>query len=295
VLFPSWLPHRAALLSECARRRWALHRKYVVPFEDLNLFPGAVDISAGKWRGLSGISVAVRPQHERRKYLRDGWLYKFAGYGRYGAAKLARAEALCSFIPETGRLQNGFLASRWLSQAHLPAYPPTEAFLDHAARYLTSIRHEFATGEPVAFDPLAEMIAVNVPAAPDPSQWRSAVLDGRSVALDARMFPHEWLETEHGYFKTDALDHCDDHFFPGPQDTAWDIAGFITEFGLEAEGEAYFLDRYQRESGDIGVRTRLPFYRLAYLAFRLGYADMAGEEFRCERARYQQLLEAGYG
>jgi len=244
---------------------------------------------------LRGISVAVQPQHERRKYLREGRLYKFAGYGRYGAAKLARAEDLRSFIPKTGRLQNGFLASRWLSQAHLPACPPTQAFLDHAARYLAFIRHEFPTGEPVAFEALAEMIAVNVPAAPDLRQWRSAVLDGRSVALDARMFPHEWLETEHGYLKADALDHCDDHFFPGPQDTSWDIAGFITEFGLEANSKAYFLDRYQRESGDSSVRARLPFYRLAYLAFRLGYAEMAGAEFHHERARYQRLLEAEYG
>ncbi|MBZ5585043.1 MAG: hypothetical protein LAQ30_23105, partial [Acidobacteriia bacterium] len=60
------------------------------------------------------------------------------------------------------------------------------------------------------------MIAVNVPHAPDVSGWRAAVEDGAAIALDGRMLRHEWLETARGYMKADALDHHDDHFFPGP-------------------------------------------------------------------------------
>ena len=45
-----------------------------------------------------------------------------------------------------------------------------------------------------------------------------------ACAMDNRMFPHEWLATRRSYIKTDGTDHHDDHFYPGPQDIAWDLA-----------------------------------------------------------------------
>jgi hypothetical protein len=295
VLFPSWLADASVLISETARMRWALHRKYCVDVEDLNLFAGAKDVGAGKWRGPND-AVAVQPQHERRKYLDGARLYKFAGYGRYGRAALERAEVLRGWIPCCTGLSRGFLSMEWVA-----GQPPgaSAGFLDHAARYLAYIRREFSTGEPVAFEPLAEMISSNAPGAPDPSRWRTAVLDGRVVALDGRMLPHEWIETADGYRKADALDHHDDHFFPGPQDTAWDVAALMVEFGLDAQAQRYFLECYERASGDRGICARLPFYRLAYLACRFAYCDLAmralagtedGARFGRDRTAYQELL-----
>jgi hypothetical protein len=308
VLFPSWVPDGSGFVSETARARWRLHEKFCVDFEDLDLFPGTRDIGGGKWRLLADIPVAAHPQHERRKYLNRKYLYKFAGYGHYGSEALERAGALFGWVPSCNELRRGFLSIEWvpgrnLSQS-LRSPHRGESFLKHAARYLTHIRREFATGEPVGFEPLAELIAVNAPEAPETGGWRSAVLDGRAVALDGRMFPHEWIEAPHGYLKTDALDHHDDHFFPGPQDTAWDIAASIIEFHLNAPAEEYFVECYERESQDRGIRARLPFYRLAYLAFRFGYTDVAmhtlegtedGVRFSKDRARYRSLLELSHG
>jgi hypothetical protein len=110
------------------------------------------------------------------------------------------------------------------------------------------------------------MIEVNAERA-----WPGGLPEGRAVALDGRMLPQEWLQTAEGFVKTDALDHHDDHFYPGPQDIAWDPAACGVEFHCEER----LLECYTRESGDHGVAGRLPFYRAAYLAFRLGYCDMA--------------------
>jgi hypothetical protein len=298
VILPAWLPDGEGFVSETARERWRRHRKFHAGFDELARFPGARNLSAGAWRELRGTWPAVQPQHERLKYLDGERLYKFVGYGRYGRAKEERARVLRGFVPPVEGLADGFLAGRWVPGC--PARPSRE-LIEHAAAYLAFVRREFQTGDAPAYEPLAEMIAVNVPHAPDPSRWRSAVAGGLAAALDARMLPHEWLETADGFVKTDALEHHDDHFFPGPQDTAWDLAAFALEFALDGAGEDALLESYSRRSGDRSVRARLPFYRLAYLSFRLGYSDLAvqalgdspdGARFHRERARYAALVES---
>src|SRR5207237_6607621 len=100
--------------------------------------------------------------------------------------------------------------------------------------------------------------------------FRARVMDRPGVALDGRMQPHEWLATGADLLKLDGLDHHCDHFYPGRQDMAWDLAGAILEFGLGAQASQRLLARYRVFSGDGGAKDCLPFYRAAYLAFRLG-------------------------
>jgi hypothetical protein len=131
--------------------------------------------------------------------------------------------------------------------------------------------------------------------------------DVPAVAVDGRMLPHEWLRTPHGILKTDAVDHHDDHFFPGPQDIAWDVAGFVSEFGLAEKAARGFTGEVAALSGDRSLRARLPFYRIAYLAYRVGYASMAARTLGPSRdgtrmaalvRRYRQQLRlaiAGLG
>src|SRR5262249_51886436 len=159
-------------------------------------------------------------------------LFKFAGYGRYGREKLERARRLQQFTSPATGLERGFLEMPWIEG--LPV-APSVAFLDHVARYLAFLRREFTTGAAADTRTLAEMIEVNSGRA-----WNRPLPDAPAVALDGRMLPHEWIETRAGFVKTDALDHCDDHFFPGPQDIAWDLAAFSIEFG----GGEYLVERY---------------------------------------------------
>ncbi len=297
VFFPSWDSDGEALLSSKGRDRWRRHRRYCGAFEELGLFEGATDLSGGKWREIYGLWPAVNPQHERRKYLRGGGLHKFAGYGRYGREKLERAGRLNGFTPQPCGLERGFMETKW--EQGRPA-PLNDAFVRYAAGYLALLRREFTLQRPPCFETLANMISVNMPEAPDMAPWRGPVSDGAAVALDARMFPHEWLETETGFLKLDALEHHDDHFLPGPQDIAWDIAGFAVEHDLDPSGTELLVRSYCERSGDHGISARLPFYRLAYLAFRLGYSDLAvtalgetadGGRFRALRERYRMQLD----
>jgi hypothetical protein len=121
-------------------------------------------------------------------------------------------------------------------------------------------------------DGVREMIRVNAGLDLDPPEEET-------VEIDGRMLPHEWIETPDGWIKTDAIDHHDDHFFPGCQPIAWDRAGASVEFGL--------IDRAE------------DFWSKAYLAWRIGLTTTAaqtlgdsadGRRFSILRDRYRRLL-----
>jgi hypothetical protein len=285
VFFPSWDADGSSLRSEEARERWPRHRRYVTGFEETVLpqLGDVRDLSGGKWREISNASPAVQPQHERRKYLRGDTLLKFSGLGRIGCRKLPRARLLADagYSPQPLGLENGFLCTRWE-----PGTPVSNASPQLIARmrdYIDFVGSKFAVEGRIPFDALQRMIEVNTGRAP--SVERSIIEDATLVAVDGRMLPHEWIATAGGFLKTDALDHHDDHFFPGCQDIAWDMAGAEVEFGLPA--------------GVFGKNPRLPFYRIAYCAWRLGYARLAeqalgdepdGVRFRQLAERYQSLV-----
>lgn len=300
VLFPSWDPGGAAFVSERARLRWPSHRKYVRSFEDLGLFANARDLSGGAWRACFWETdvrrPAAQPQHERRKYLLDGRLWKFAGLGRFGRRALERARMLAGegFAPPVAGLENGFLVTEWVPGRPLAPGEVTPQLIDAMARYLAFLRRAFPCAREVTHARLAEMVRYNAGV-----DLRLDCPDAPACGIDNRMFPHEWLLTPSGYLKTDGVEHHDDHFFPGPQDIAWDLAAAEIEFAMTpAEAEA-LAARYAALSGDRSIRARIPFHRLAWLAFRLGYCEMAAgalghgpdaARFRELRARYAALL-----
>ena len=220
VFLPSWEPDVGALLSETARRRWRassqVHRRISKSWASSKMPPISPAANGG---GCAVFAPAVQPQHERRKYLRGDRLYKFAGYGRYGREKLARAERLAGWIPPVLGLERGFLVHA-LGRRPVRARDAGVHRARCANTWRTSAR-EFQTGDAADVASLAALIEENTGRA-----WPGRLPEGRAVALDGRMLPHEWLETPAGYVKTDALDHHDDHFFPGPQDIAWDVAAF---------------------------------------------------------------------
>ena len=102
------------------------------------------------------------------------------------------------------------------------------------------------------------------------------------------MMPHEWLRDRDGrLWKTDAASHGDDHFYPGPTDIAWDLAGTIVEWRMREPAAEAFLGRYRWLSGD-DARARVPFFVSAYSAFRLGFCRMAARACPDERERLTQ-------
>lgn len=289
VFMPSWIPAGDQFVCEPARAVWRRHDKYAVEPES----GGCIDISAGKWRsifyGHESEYPPVQPQHEARKYLcssPNGTAFKkFAGLGLYGEMKLHAARTLsgAGFCPPVLGLEDGYLMTKFVPGQPLSASTTDPQLLETMARYLAFRARAFAASESTPLEELAHMLQFNSGLTirpPDSTQ---------GVVTDGRMLPHEWIATPTGYLKTDALDHGDNHFYPGPTDIAWDVAGAITEFNLDQQEREYLVSQYTRVSGDRNIRSRLPFFTAAYLAFRMGYARM--NHFTKQAEYYRGLLE----
>ena len=322
VLFPSVVPHASRLRSPEARSRWSRHRKLQVGFESRRevLAPGltqARDLSGGLWRQVLAPDSGrppVAPQHERRKYLSpDGAVvFRYAGLGRSGHARLARAEALANagFTAEPKSFADGFLGTAFVPGQSLHRARRSPEAIANAVRYLGWLGRNAQTGEAVAGDELQPMIRRNVELSLGQSgsdrlsgldAWRVRLAGVPRVAIDGRLSPHEWIRSRDGrLYKADALDHHDDHFLPGATDLAWDVAGLAIEWGLtEADGRD-FAQAVASEAGDPALTQRLPYYETAYLAFRTGWAQLAaesmvesGDRSRLERyvLRYRAALD----
>jgi hypothetical protein len=333
VLLPAHAPQLERLVSESARARFRRHRCVVEPFERVWLASGRlaaafgaaalVDASGGLWRRLAyaseGECPAAHPGHERRKYLclpRRSWkageptLVKFEGLARYGRAARERARRLAAagFGPQPRRLRHGFLETDWLGGRPLAAGDYGPRVRDRIAAYVAHLARTESGAGPVPFEALAALIRVNSEETIGPDarplvarllRSETLVRAGAAIAVDGRMLPHEWVECGGRLLKTDALDHHHDHWFPGCQDVAWDVAGASVEFGLDPSAERDLVAACARALAQDELAQRVPFHRAAYLAFRAGYSAFAasslgaspdGRRFAALRERYRAAL-----
>jgi hypothetical protein len=297
ILFPSSNPDGAAFRSAYAQAVWHEHRRYWASarearcsVQDATGEPNGIDISGGAWRHVFWPHMdtvpAVQPQHEViKQWLPDSrTIVRFAGLGRYGEAKLRRARALS----EAGlgvapiRLESGYL--------HLPFIEATswgqacDALIGTVAHHCAFVTRSFPSRRSPSIDMLFDLVVTNLRegcgdsvAVPSLEEYRSLLEAAPTAAIDGRMLPHEWLRVDRHFLKVDALDHSQDHFFPGTQDAGWDLAAVAFEFGLDESGRVRLLQTYADLSGDAEINQRMRFYDIAYPAFRLGYATMAAE------------------
>jgi len=286
----------------------------------------ARDLSGGAWRQLHYASQDEWPATvlawERRKYLvsaaGERFLVKFAGLGRIGEDKLAIARSLHGdkLVPEPIGLAHGFLVERWCDNA---------APLRCDDRPLAEIAHYVGTrarllpatsGSGATVDELVTMMRRNISLefgdelarAVDPWSARAADLQRRIVRVrtDNKLDRKEWLRSGAGaLIKTDALDHHQAHDLVGCQDVAWDVAGAMIEIDVSQNESAAFIAAVENAAGREVDLDLLRFYRVAYLAFRLGHARLGmatitdgaeRQRLRCHGDRYaaelQHLLES---
>jgi hypothetical protein len=320
ILCPSWDAPVAALRSVRARAVWTRHRRFVASFESTWIATGRLgaarameDLSAGLWRPrVFGVDSrrwpAVHPQHERRKYLEDGRrLLRFAGLGRHGRARLARAHALAEagFGARTLGLRHGFLEQDWVD-GHACRTLRGRAAADRIARYLAVLRRSYATSRAARVGDLIEMMRHNLAEAKRP--WGAPLerltacanrFDEPEVEVDGRLLPQEWIAAHGTLVKVDALDHHADDFLPGCRDAAWDVAGALVEADFDRADRQHLVCTYAKCAGDRTVAHRLPFYLAAYSAYRLGYVSLAahtlgetpdGWRFRRAARRYRRWI-----
>jgi hypothetical protein len=300
-------PDVQSLRAPDAARRWRRYHWQCVTSRFYEKFRGFRFFGADDWRARHFSEhewPACWTQMERLKFLsaREDTLYKFEGLGRFGREVRARskrlAEAGFGATPENAG--EGMSAYPYIVGRPLCPTGLTPEILDRIAKYCAYRRSFHVAGS--ARQQLPEMLAFNL----EQEFGVSAVFDlellvcGCPIVADGRMQTHEWMRALDGrLIKLDSSTHGDDHFFPGPTDIAWDLAGAIVEWRMNRDATEHLVRNYRRLAGD-DPGSRLPTYLLAYSVFRMGYCKMAAEAEkgtaeagRLERSyrHYRQLVE----
>jgi hypothetical protein len=283
VLVSSHAPNIDALCATDAVRRWQRYTCIAVAAEARRPARAVTFIGGGHWRshliGNEGEWPTSWTSLERLKYLSPTdhdarRFFKFAGLGHYGDVVFERERkvAAAGFAPMPVMESDGFVSYPWISARPLSARNLSPEVLVRLAEYCAFRVRTFSV-ELSDLRLLQEMANHNL----DELGLDCTVelrLE-RPVIADGKMQPHEWLvSTEGKLVKTDSGSHGDDHFFPGPTDIAWDLAGAIVEWQMNDEQIAEFLDTYHRASGD-DARARINDFTRAYAVFRSAYCLMA--------------------
>ena len=217
---------------------------------------------------------------------RDGrTLFRFEGLGHYGEAVGARTEVLAEagFAPRHLGNRRGFGESELPPGRLLTPGDLSPELLARMAGYL-ALRATALGSDSAQSSELETMLRRNwqLEFGEELGGAESRLRAERVVVCDGRMMPHAWLRSSRGeLLKLDAGSHGDNHFFPGPCDIAWDVAGAIVEWKLEGEARERFVGEYARRSGD-AIAERLEPYLLAYTVFRMGWSRMAAAAMQGE-------------
>lgn len=204
-----------------------------------------------------------------------GTIWKFDGLGRAGDAVRERANILseADFGPRVLGELNGFTQYQFVAGRPLSTEDLDDAVLRRVADYI-AFRAEFRSGV-CDSSPLEEMTRHNVMQLLDLELGEFHLALEQPTICDARLMPHEWLRTADGLLiKTDGVMHGDGHFFPGPCDLAWDLAGALVEWRMDPATAEKFIASLERKLRK-HIRLRVDAYLLAYCAFHTAYAKMA--------------------
>lgn len=280
LLLCSYEPDAAALCAPDALRRWLRYRVAAAGMTSRIPDDAGEGLSGGCWRSKflahGATWPAAWPQMERVKYLsRDSkQLLKFDGHGEYGERIRDRNVALAASgfgAPYAGQTI-GFGRHVLLNGRMGRGSDVTPQLLARMAEYCVWRAEEFPSRDAATHE-LETMARVNFERqfGAEPDLHLELV---RPTLTDSRMQPHEWFHNTDGrWLKLDAVMHGDDHFFPGPCDIAWDLAGVIVEWELDEETREFFLKSYMGITGD-DVMRRIHGYEIAYAVFRMAWSRM---------------------
>ena len=289
------------LCADDAAKRWRCVRFVSTAPSVGSRFQNFPYLGGGNWRMHSYNDEEDWPeswtQMERLKFLSPDrrQFFKFEGMGPLGSEVRERAFSLAEhgFSPAVADAGDGFLCYRTVKGRNLRKQDVSPSVLERIASYCSFRVSNFSCASPSNSE-LGNMLEFNVQQEfgqklrLDPVQLGST----NPVLVDGRMQPFEWIASSQGeLLKTDAISHGDNHFFPGPCDIAWDLAGAMVEWDLSSEASEFLLRRFKQLSG-MDVVQRLDAYKLAYCVFRLGFCKMAASTVL--GSREESRLEVAY-
>lgn len=303
TLICSYEPRVDLLHAPDASQRWRKFHWVAVPGELRLPSRAQVYIGGGDWRSLFLRNENCWPaswvNFERVKYLSSGRddprFFKFLGFGHYGRQVAERESTIAAagFGPEPRIECHGFASYPLLAGRPMLATDLSESVLARLAAYCAFRAQAFRT-DAADLRTLHEMAEHN---------FQELRFEGppaleleRPALVDGRMQPHEWILTTDGQMmKTDSGIHGDDHFLPGATDIAWDLAGSIIEWKMNAPDTDAFLKMYHRASGD-DARKRIQGYLKAYTVFRCAWCLMAANALQGSQEQHRlEHAAADYG
>lgn len=285
TLLGSRVPDLSSLCANNAIARWQEFRFLATAPLVNQRFAECTYVGGGDWRQFLIATGEPWPaswtQMERLKFIcadRQS-LYKFEGMGPIGAEARDRACRLAQagFGPRVSDAGGGFLAYELVKGTQPRVQDVNASILERIADYCAFRHAEFGTPRSAEEAQLREMLEFNVAqefgielALPN-----DLLRTPRPLITDGRMNPYEWIMNDSGQLiKTDGVDHGDNHFFPGPCDIAWDLAGAAVEWQLGVDESEFLIEQFRRRSG-VNVSRDFDLYKLAYSVFRLGFCKMA--------------------
>jgi hypothetical protein len=288
----------SSLTARNAAQRWPAFRKYCT-FPTSHLPKQAdVFVAGGIWRahvyGDQQQWPASWLQMERLKFFSKSGdrVFKFEGYGRFGHEVHERSVliAKAGFGPMPLRFEEGFSVYPRLRGKVLSSSDIAPGILQRMADYCGYRARVMHTALPTNVQ-LDTMMRFNVKEEFGVELSAGTELRvSKPVIADGRMAPHKWIDSDGALMKVDSAIHGDDHFFPGPTDIAWDLAGAIIEWDLNSDSADYLLDCYYRSSGD-DASERISGYLLAYSIFRTAYCKMASASMQGSEEEARLLSE----
>ena len=279
VLLPSSTPNFSNLLAQNAATRWSRFRTLALKPTRRIPEDAAEFVGGGEWRKQVFDSESEWPAvwswTERQKYLSQDRqrIFRFDGHGPYGKEVRKRTEALAAhgWGPEVSSCGEGFSVSPWIKGSKLRS--ADQKLTLQLARYCAFRAEHFCCNSASHVD-LEHMAQINLARGVGVNRRIDLPVE-RPVISDSRMMPYEWIvSSDDRLLKFDAASHGDDHFYPGPCDIAWDIAGAVLEWKLHEEAMELLINEYVQISGD-RIAHRLPSYLIAYSIFRLGFSTSA--------------------
>jgi hypothetical protein len=240
-------------------------------------------------------------------------LWKFTGLGAAGPNGEACAATAFTRLTERARgnwapkpigLFRGFVALPWITGTPLSKSDgDNPVVLNHIAHYLAAVSGPpLRAGEQSAAlarttdmlywntkETLGDAWAERALAA---SQAMRGLPPCPTAAGDGRLAPHEWLRTTDGsLLKLDGAGHELDHTIIGCQPLYWDLAGTIVEWKLSAASCSKLLAVLE----SCGIKlclAALPFFRMAYAAFRMGQLSLCAGAVMGDKAEHPRLERA---
>lgn len=274
----------AKFVAPSAAQRYSRFACFNSPYECRLPERGDIFVGNGAWRPqfLSGDTSwpGAWTSMERSKFVSaDGQkLLKFHGYGRFGEEVGARLESLAraGFGPDYLGSEEGFGCTRLVSGRSAAKEDLTSKLLKRIAAYC-AFRAAELVSDRATTDELKKSVEANWEFEFGSKLPISLELDVvKPVIADGKMQPHEWIITADEVLKIDSETHGDDHFFPGPTDIAWDLAGAIVEWQMSPAQSHALIREYERLSGD-NPNSRMHSYLLAYSTFRFAYCKMGAQ------------------